>query len=80
VSNEAVQWGDPSRDGWEVTPPASPIDEAWPGAVADEHCGVWPSLSKVVPTCANGCVTTRLVVVWNILNNRDRFERCLVRG
>jgi hypothetical protein len=25
-------------EGWEVTPPVSPVDEAWPGAVVDEHC------------------------------------------
>jgi hypothetical protein len=55
VHNEVVQWGVSTMDGWEVTPPASPvIEEAWLGAVADEHCGVWASLSEVVPTCADG--------------------------
>jgi hypothetical protein len=39
--NDAVQWGVGSMmEGWEVTPPASPVDEAWPGASVDEHCGV----------------------------------------
>jgi hypothetical protein len=54
AQNEAVQWGGSNRDGWEVTPPASPVAESWPGAVADEHSGNWPSLSEVVPTCADG--------------------------
>jgi hypothetical protein len=35
-------------DGWEVTPPASSIDEAWPGASVDEHCGTWLSPARVV--------------------------------
>jgi hypothetical protein len=41
-------------DGWEVTPPASPVEKAWPGMVADERSGNWPSSSSVVPTCADG--------------------------
>jgi hypothetical protein len=40
-------------DGWEVTPPASLVDEAWPGASVDEHCGVWPSSVEVVQSCCD---------------------------
>jgi hypothetical protein len=49
TSNDVVQWGVGSaKNGWEVTPPASPIEEAWPGVLVDEHCGVWPSSAEVV--------------------------------
>jgi hypothetical protein len=55
ASNNAVQWGVSAvMDGWEVTPPASPMDAvdvvedaAWPGALADEHYGVWPSSAEL---------------------------------
>jgi hypothetical protein len=53
MSNDAVQWEVSGTDGWEVTP-ASPVEEAWPSAVVDECCGIWPSLSEVVPTGADG--------------------------
>jgi hypothetical protein len=54
VSNDTVQWGAGSTmDGWEVTPPASPVDEAWPGASLDEHCGVWASSAEVVQACCD---------------------------
>jgi hypothetical protein len=44
-----VQWRVGSvMEGWEVAPPASPVDKAWPGASVDEHCGTWPSPAKVV--------------------------------
>jgi hypothetical protein len=52
--NEAVQWGVSSTDGWGATPSASPVEEAWPGMVADEHSGNWPSVLEVVPTRADG--------------------------
>jgi hypothetical protein len=54
VSNDAVQWGVSGADGWEVTPPVSPVEEAWPGVIIDEHCGIWPSSSEIVPTCTDG--------------------------
>jgi hypothetical protein len=54
VSNDVVQWGGSKTSDWEVTPPASPVDGGWPGAVMDEHCGTWPSSSEVVPTHADG--------------------------
>jgi hypothetical protein len=54
VSNDTVQWGIPGADGWEVTPPASPVENVWPGTMVDERCGTWPSLSEVVPTGADG--------------------------
>jgi hypothetical protein len=41
-------------NGWEVTPPASPVEEAWPGVVVDERCGTWLSTLEVVPTRADG--------------------------
>jgi hypothetical protein len=35
-------------EGWEATPPVSPIEEAWPGAIMDECCGAWPFSAEVV--------------------------------
>jgi hypothetical protein len=43
-----IQWGEFEVNDWVMTPPASPIDEAWPGDLVDAHCGVWPSPTKVV--------------------------------
>jgi hypothetical protein len=54
ASNDMVQWGvDSTMGGWEVTPPASPVDEAWPDALVDKHCGVWPSSAEVVQACCD---------------------------
>jgi hypothetical protein len=53
ASNDTVQWGVLMTDSWEVTPPASPIEEAWPGAVMDDCCGTWPSSAEVVQAHVN---------------------------
>jgi hypothetical protein len=50
ASNNTVWLGRSATEGWEVTPPISPIEEAWPGALVDEHCGTWPSSAEVVQT------------------------------
>jgi hypothetical protein len=26
----------------------SPVEEAWPGAIVDKHCGTWPSSVEIV--------------------------------
>jgi hypothetical protein len=48
-----IQWGNLVTKGWEITPPASPIVEAWPGVDVDERCGTWPSPVEVVQACCD---------------------------
>jgi hypothetical protein len=49
-----AHWEIDPPDGWGNTPPASSIEEGWPGVLVDEHCETWPSLSNVVLTGADG--------------------------
>jgi hypothetical protein len=57
ASNKQVQWGvSDAAGGWDVTPPTSlvgEVDVAWPGALVDEHSGVWQSTSEVVQAYCN---------------------------
>jgi hypothetical protein len=64
--------------GWEVTPPASPIEGAWPGITVDEHYGTWPSPSEVVPTHADGwpslSVEGGIEVTIEVCSNMGNFK------
>jgi hypothetical protein len=65
ASNNAVQWGFSAMEGWEVTLPVSPVEEAWPGAVVDECCGVWPSPAELVQAHSDVLIILTPHKPWN---------------